>query len=69
MTLEYSKLKGRIKEKAGTQEELAKKMNVSSASISYKLSGRTQFSQKDIKRLCEILDIPADKIGVYFFAD
>lgn len=63
----YRRLKGRIVEKYGTQEQFAKALDVSTNSLSLKMNGKTGFSQRDIERWRALLDITTDEIGDYFF--
>ena len=65
---DYSKLNGRIREKAGTQKKFAESMGLSSATISAKLTNKTYFDQVEIKRAAKILDIDPGDISLYFFA-
>ena len=64
----YNKLRGRIVEKFGSQAAFSKAVPMSEVSISKKLTGDTRFSQSDIIRWCELLEIEKDDIGAYFFA-
>ena len=64
----YDKLRGRIVEKYGNQENFAKKIGISSTSLSKKMTGVTGFSQKDINKWSELLDIDKEDYGTYFFA-
>ena len=63
----YNKLKGKIKEVFGTQENFAKALGISAVTLSAKLNGATQFTQKEIDKSCDILHIPKEFIPVYFF--
>ena len=65
--LNYDKLKGRIKEKLGTQDKLAEKLETNEATISYKLNNKTYFTQRDIIKICNILSINFEEIPIYFF--
>ena len=60
-------LRGRIVQKYGTNGEFAKHLGTSQQTVSAKLNGRSQFSQKDIVTWSNALDIDADSIGRYFF--
>lgn len=64
---DYSKLKGRVKEKCGTQTDFAHKIGRSSNYISNVFCGRTYFSQKDIACSSVVLEIEPQYIGEYFF--
>lgn len=64
---DYCKLRGRIKEKGYTQEELAKKTLISSSTFSQKLNNNGVFSQNEIQKICNILMISSEDIPKYFF--
>lgn len=65
--IDYSKLLGRIKEKGYTQKSISEMISLSESHFCRKLSGEFSFRQSEIHRICEILDIPAQEIGDYFF--
>ena len=67
MPINYSKLKGRIVEKCGTQGNFAQKMGLSERSVSLKLSGKTPFKQPEILKALEVLDLSEEDIQAYFF--
>lgn len=67
MNYKYDKLRGRIVEKYGSQEKFAELIGISSNSMSKKMNGKTGFSQKDIVRWSEILDIKKSEYSEYFF--
>ena len=48
-----------------TQEQIAKKLNISYQSLSYKINNKTDFKASEIQTLCDILKI-TDK-DQYFF--
>jgi transcriptional regulator with XRE-family HTH domain len=64
---DYSKLKGLIKEKCDTQKALAQQVGLSEPVMSGKLAGRCCFSQQDIFKIADALEIPAELLSVYFF--
>lgn len=66
-TFDYSALRGKIKEKCNTQMIFAQKMGLSSVSVSEKLNGRSWWSQLEICRALEILEISPISIAHYFF--
>lgn len=68
MSFNYAKLIGRIAEKCETRREFARAMQISEHTISHKLSNKAGWKQEEIKRACEILDISANEIPIYFFA-
>lgn len=67
MTFDYSKLKGRIKEKYNTYENLVPLINMSEATLSRKLNGKSYFDSQEIIDLSNALEIPDDQRDSYFF--
>lgn len=65
--MDYSKLKGRIKEMVGTQNKLAKQLDIDETTISNKLNNNTYFTQVEIINICDILNIQHINIPIYFF--
>ena len=65
--LNHDKLKGRIKEILGTQSKLADELDLDETTISNKLNSNTYFTQKEILKICSILNIPHEEISEYFF--
>ena len=64
---DYSKLRGRIREKFKTESAFGKAMNLSHNSISKKLNGHILFVQNEIDKAIVLLEIPDDEISTYFF--
>lgn len=64
---EHRKLKGRIIEIYGTCSAFAKALGVSRQNVSMILSGKRGISQKVIMRWAELLDIPVEQIGEFFY--
>ena len=64
---DYSKLKGRIVEKFGTQAAFSKAFGMSENSFSMKMNNKSRFTTDDIVKIVAMLDIPIDEIGLYFF--
>lgn len=67
MSFSYNKLRGRIKEICTTNEEFAKKMGLSLATISQKLNNKSQWTQSEIFKAVSILMINSEDLPVYFF--
>ena len=65
--MNYNKLLGRIRECEMTQGGLAEAIGISSGQMSQKIQGAFPFKQTEIVRICDVLRIPSDQIGVYFF--
>lgn len=69
MAFDYSKLRGRIKEVFGDQDNFGKSINLSSTSVSLKLNNKREWSQQEINKATEVLGIPDDQIHAYFFTE
>lgn len=65
---EYSKLRGRIREVLKTEGKFAEALGRSQNYVSNVFLGLSYFEQNDICRAAEVLQIPFDDIGTYFFA-
>ena len=63
----YSKLRGRIVEIYGTDQQFSKELEIYKNSLSLKLNGKTGVSQSDIVIWCRLLQIDIHEIGIYFF--
>ena len=67
MSYDYRKLRGKIKEVCGTQDDFARKLGIGRVSLSQRLNNLSEFSQDEIYRTCDILGIEKEEISVYFF--
>lgn len=67
MTVEVSKLRGRIVEKFGTIDKFADEAHCSRAFISKYLNNKTTLDQKTILKWAGLLAISVDDIPTYFF--
>ena len=67
MKFNHSKLLGRIRECGFTQEQLAKAIGVSKATLSSKLNNQFFFTTKEIYCICKVLSIELKDIPEYFF--
>lgn len=63
----YSKLRGLIREKFGTEGAFAKAMDRSPAYISNVMNGSSFFTMRDIENAVRLLGITSDDIVLYFF--
>ena len=61
------KLRGRIREYYETQGAFAKALNMSPATLSKKLMGKTEWNRQEIEEVCTLLNIPINEIYAYFF--
>ena len=68
MSFKYNKLRGRIVEKFGSQAAFSKEIGQSEQIVTAKLAGRSSFTQDNIIKWSEALDIDQNDIGSYFFA-
>lgn len=67
MAYDYSKLKGKIREKYKTQGEFAKALSISESTLSLKLSNKAEWSQEEMTATLDLLDESGDAVNGYFF--
>lgn len=67
MRFNYAKLKGRIKEKYGNQGNFAKAIGLTPTTFSFKINGKAKWTQDEIVKAVELLEISRDEIAEYFF--
>jgi len=63
----YSKLRGRIREVFGTQAAFARALGISMCSLSQKLNDKTEWTTHEIRKACELLGINPTELPQYFF--
>lgn len=68
MKFKYAKLRGRIVEKFGTMDAFATELGISKTQLSKKMNGRAGFSQSDIIKSSQLLDIDLNDVGSFFYA-
>jgi len=66
---DYNKLRGRIREVFGTQEEFGKAIGLSNTSISAKLNNKVEWSQQEINKAVDALGLSDNEIFAYFFTE
>lgn len=66
---DYDKLRGRIREKEGSETKFAPKIDMSAASLSSKLNQKTDFTSIEIQKICNKLGIESREIPEYFFTE
>lgn len=66
MEFDYSKLRGRIVEKYGTNAAFSKELGMSDIQVSKKLNGKAGFSQEDMVTWGSLLDVDIENLGPYF---
>lgn len=64
---DYTKLRGRIKERFKTETAFAKAVYMNRTSLSLRLTGIREFTQGQILLFANALEIPSYLIGDYFF--
>ena len=67
MEWKYDKLRGKIKEICGTQDAFVEKLGIGGVSLSQRLNNQLEFSQDEMFKACEILDIDLSELSTYFF--
>ena len=67
-TFDYRKLRGRIVEMYGTQNEFFEHLNISKTALSKKMQNKSGFSQDDVVEWCNLLDIDLKDVGSFFYA-
>lgn len=65
---DYSKLKGKIREKYKVQESFAKALGIATATLSVKLNNMSDFTQSEIFKAVEVLGLNTSDICDYFFS-
>lgn len=63
----YSKLRGRIVEKYGSQINFAKAMGMSETTLSYRMTGKLPWSQDEMVMAMDLLAVPIEEVADYFF--
>ena len=67
MAFNYNKLRGKIVEVFGTQDNFAKKLGISTNALSRKLNNKISLSQKEVIQWAELLCICEKDYKAYFF--
>ena len=68
IVFDFSELKGRIISRYQQYALFAEAMGLSRAQLSERLNSKTKFKPEEIYLACDLLGIPAEEIGKYFFA-
>lgn len=69
MAFDYSRLKARIRQVYGTQGAFAKDLNIGRVSLSLRLNNKAEFSQEEINKSCDLLNLGRKDIPAYFFTE
>lgn len=67
LVFNYSKLRGKIVEVYRTEGAFAKALGYSNNTLSRKLNNKMRFTTDDIITIINLLNIPENEIGTYFF--
>lgn len=65
--MSYAKLRGRIRERFGTQEKFAIAMGMDRSTLNLKLNSKSEWSTVEIEKACTLLGIRIEDVGEYFF--
>lgn len=64
---DYSELRGKIRGKFGKQDAFAEALEMAPSTLSKKLNNLSDWTHTEIVRACELLGIPLEEAGSYFF--
>ena len=67
LKFDYSKLRGRIREKFKVESVFASKIGISVTTLSNRLNNHTFFTSEEIYESCLVLEISPVEMGDYFF--
>jgi hypothetical protein len=65
--MSYSKLRGKIREVFGKNENFAKALSIDLSSLSAKLNNKAPWKREEIENACSLLLIPIEEVHLYFF--
>lgn len=65
--MSYAKLRGKIREVFGNNENFAKALGIDLSSLSAKLNNKTPWKREEIEKACLLLGIPIEDVYLYFF--
>lgn len=69
MSIDYSALRERIRDRALTQKQLASLIGISEGQLCKKMNSEYVFKQTEIIKMCEVLEIEPSEISLYFFTE
>lgn len=69
MVFDYSKLRGRIVEKYGSQAAFADAIDMSISTLNLKLNNKSEWSTTEIVEACKLLDVELTDTYSYFFKE
>ena len=65
--MSYAKLRGRIREIFGTEDNFAAAIGTNRATLSKKLNNKSPWKNDEIQTACDKLNISIDEVHQYFF--
>lgn len=69
MKFDFSRLRGKIREQGKSQADLCAEIGMSTATLSLKLSGKSDFRQEEIMAIAKTLGIAPKQIPYFFFCE
>ena len=63
----FNKLEGKIVEVFGTKANFAAAMELSQTTMNAKLKGRIDWKRNEMRKACDLLEIPLAELVDYFF--
>lgn len=67
LIFDHSKLRGKIREVIGSEQDFCILMNLSPTTMTLKLNGKRKFTQLEMRNAISILEIDPKEISEYFF--
>ena len=67
MAFDFNKLRGRIKERYGSEKQFAEAMGMAQSNMSARLNGKIHWSADEIKLASDLLCVPDEELVAYFF--
>ena len=68
MAFDYSKLRGRIVEKFGSQSSFAEAFGCSERTLSMKMTGKISWKQSEMIKALSLLGLSDEDVQEYFFS-
>lgn len=68
MAYDYSKLRGKIVEKYGSQYNFAKAMNIGNSTLTQKMTNKAEWSQREMTKALSLLEVDSKEVERYFFS-
>ena len=67
MNRDYSELRKKIRGKYLRLEDFAKDLGITAGTLTFKLSGKSEWSRAEIEKAAELLELTPNEILHYFF--